>query len=148
MIQFEGQEIVHLAKGTYRWVDIKRFRCDGAPRDLLAELIAHPQYRDHYAGPPADEQGEHSLHGPYRLEAITVDSFEPTTPVEACRVLRAWTDDPALDRVYPMLDNGTVHALRATVHHEWGWVVGGLGGFHEFVVIAPPGLTLIVASDD
>ncbi|MEN4449183.1 MAG: hypothetical protein EKK51_21110 [Mycolicibacterium sp.] len=40
--------------------------------------------------------------------------------------------------------------IRATAQHDWGDIVGGDAGFHEFVVIDRTAgeLALVVASDD
>lgn len=151
-------------EGTFCWVDIKRFVIDddGSDEDLLATLIRHRQYQDHYAGQDPTQQAQHNLHGPYRLEAITPAVFEPSTPEQAREIIQSWADNPqpqpphirhrVEQRVYPLLSSGTLYRLpdlRATAQHEWGWVVG-FAGFHEFVAIdrAAATLTLIVASDD
>lgn len=154
--------MVHLDDGTYAWVSIRRFRVADVEEDdraLLDALIAHPEYRDDYAGGGADPTNE--IHGPYRLGAITPETFEVSSSDEARRVIQEWADEDepqslqTQDRlrqiVYPLL-RGTIYRLpdlRAHAEHEWGWVVG-LRGFHEFVVIdrGDRTLALVVASDD
>jgi hypothetical protein len=52
VLRFAGETMIHLERGTYQWVSIKRFEASGdlADAELLAALISHPQYHDHYAG--------------------------------------------------------------------------------------------------
>lgn len=156
--------MIHLERGTFQWVSIKRFEANGdlADAELLAALISHPQYHDHYAGGDPAEQGPHNLHGPYDLAHITSASFVPTTAATGRHVIQSWADSlcpqPAevrkelAEQVFAVLDSGSVYQLpdlRPTAQHEWGWVVGQLG-FHEFVAISQDKATLvlIVASDD
>lgn len=163
-ITFLADEMVHLDPTDSCWVSLKRFAIDSDPsdRDLLAALVEHPQYHDHYAGQPVVQQTHHSLHGPYCLDAISADSFIRADPARAEQRLRAWADDPepslpeTHDRlarlVYPELQTQPLYELPAlgpAAEHEWAGVVGG-GGFHEFIAIdrARSELTLIVASDD
>lgn len=131
----------------------------------MAALIEHEQYRDHYAGQDPADQSDHSLHGPYRLEAITPAVFRTLTAEAARRQLRTWVsswvdfedDGPEVEEklateVLPKVTGDTVLRLpdlRDSAEHEWGWVVGRTG-FHEFVIIdrAAAMLTLLVASDD
>lgn len=147
----------------YRWIDLKAFRwagqADPEPREVLASLIAHQAYRDHYASP--ESETEAPIHGKYRLEAISVDSFEDMSGPEADRILRMWVEqfghvDPGqvegnLDDAYGQVRDAKtlfhLSDLGKTAEHEWGWVLGR-AGFHEFVLVEPAGLTLLVASDD
>jgi hypothetical protein len=93
-----------------------------------------------------------TLHGPYRLDAITPGVFEPMTAQTAGDELRDWVaswvvaeeDGPQVDatlaaQVLPRLNGDTflrLPDLRETSEHDWGWVVGQTG-FHEFVIIDP-----------
>jgi hypothetical protein len=149
------------------WVDLKYFaiQTDVSDRSLLAHLIEHEQYHDHYAGQDPTEQSHHSLHGPYRLAAITPGAFEPVPAQAAAEELRGWVsswvvpeeDGPEVEatlaaEVLPKLDGESILRLpdlRVSAEHEWGWVVGQTG-FHEIVIIdrAAAMLTLLVASDD
>lgn len=56
----------------YRWLDLKYFavRSEAPDLSLLASLIRHEQYHDHYASEDPSDQTHHCVHGPYRLEAI------------------------------------------------------------------------------
>jgi hypothetical protein len=148
---------------TRRWVDIKVF---GLPVDLddrtaLASMITHVRYRDSYAS--ADFEDAKTIHGPYRLDAITPQTFTVADPAEAEGLIRTWAeyygrwydvDREAMHReVYARIHRAAViyqlPDIRANAQHDWGDVVGG-DGFHEFVVIdrAAGELALVVASDD
>lgn len=165
-VVFVSHDIVHFGRND-TWVDLKYFaiRSDVSDRLLLASLIEHEQYHDHYAGQDPTEQSHHPLHGPYRLEAITPGAFESTSTQEARDELRGWVgswvvseeDGPEVEatlalEVLPKLVGDSIIRLpdlRESAEHDWGWVVGH-AGFHELVIIdrAAALLTLLVASDD
>lgn len=165
-VTFVSHDIVHFR--PYRtWVDLKYFaiQTDVSDQSLLAHLIEHEQYRDHYAGQDPSEQSHHSLHGPYRLAAIASGVFEPVPARAAGEELGGWAcswvvpeeggsevEATLAAEVLPKLDGDSILRLpdlRETAEHEWGWVVGHTG-FHEIVIIdrAAAMLTLLVASDD
>ena len=163
-LEFVGSDLVHMDKGTFMWVSIKVFRCDPDSSDeaLLTALIAHRQYRDHYAGGDPEDQAQDDLHGPYWLAAITPTSFSPTDIRAATHEIQAWADDYRVQgdesqerlasQVFPFLAGEQIYRLedlRETAQHEWGWVVGN-AGFYEYVVIdrSNSRLSLLVASDD
>ena len=163
-LEFVDHELVHLDEGTFHWVDIKRFRIiSGAADDraLLAALVGHGQYRDHYAGQAPEEQSQDDLHGPYWVRAISAETFEISSRDEAERTIQTWADEDEpqsaptqsrlRDTVYPLL-SGAIYRLpnlRDKAEHEWGWVVGQ-DGFHEFVAVdrEKETLVILVASDD
>lgn len=165
-IAFDHERMIHLDCGTYHWVSLKAFRitADRPDADLLTALIHHPQYRDSYAYGGPDDQSSPSLHGRYRLDHISVDSFNHLSPQIAQLSLRQWADRASgtvsaavqdeLDRwVYPLLTDGALFELPSLgqdAEHDWGWVVGAVSGFHEIVAIDRLGLvmTLVVAADD
>jgi hypothetical protein len=148
---------------TRQWVDIKVFALpvDVDDRTALALMISHVRYRDSYAS--AEFQDAKTIHGPYRLNAITVDTFTVADPAEVEALIRTWAeyyvrwydaDREAMEReVYARIHRATViyqlPNIRDTAQHDWGEVVGG-DGFHEFVIIdrAAGELALMVASDD
>lgn len=165
-VAFVGHDLVRFR--PYRtWVDLKYFaiRPEASSYTVLADLIGHEQYHDHYAGQDPTDQSHHALHGPYRLEAITPAEFQLVSAQAAREELRDWAfswvvpdkDGPAVEaklvaEVLPKLEGGSIYRLRdlrETAEHEWGWVVGH-AGFYEFVIIDPAAkeLTLLVASDD
>ncbi|GAB0105907.1 hypothetical protein JMUB6875_48890 [Nocardia sp. JMUB6875] len=166
VLTFDHELTIHLDPGTYHWISVKVFRFESAQpnhEQLLSALIAHPRYRDHYATDFA-EQGTHALHGPYRLDAITADTFTPTTAEAARTLLQDWANTASgsvpvkvqreLDeRVFAWLGLGVLYRLpdlRPGAEHDWGWVVGAINGFHELVSIDHKNriLTLVVAADD
>lgn len=148
---------------TRQWLKIKVFAlpADVDDQTALALLISHVRYRDSYAG--TGDKDMVDIHGPYRLDAITADSFTVADPAEVQTLIATWAefygpwrqgDRDAMDReVYARIDAATaiygLPDMRATARHDWGEVVGG-DGFHEFVAINRTSgeLALIVASDD
>jgi len=167
VVTFVSHELV-IFRPFDTWVDLKFFeiQTEAPDHSLLARLIEDVQYHDHYAGQDPSEQSQNDLHGPYWLDAITAEVFEPVSGASAGQELREWVsswadpqdeDRPEVEAklaadVLPHLDGDSILRLpdlRQTAEHEWGWVVGN-AGFHEFVVInrAAATLTLLVASDD
>lgn len=165
-VTFVSHDMVHF--GSYfTWVNFKYFAIQPGTPDLLlvASLISSQQYHDHYAGQDPTDQTHHSLHGPYRLEAISPEVFEPISRQAAREDLQAWVsswvdhdeDGPEVEarldaEVLPKVDGDSLLRLpnlREHAEHEWGWVVGG-NGFLELVIINQDAamLTLLVASDD
>jgi hypothetical protein len=143
-IVFDHEQMVRLDKGTFHWVSLKQFRIDPTQsnRRLLDALVAHEQYRDHYAGGRAVDQNYHSLHGPYRLEYISVDTFRPVRPTVAQAVLQEWVKaasnglpSPQVQQdlnqnVYSVLDADSLLQLpnlRPDAEHDWGWYPTGRG---------------------
>jgi hypothetical protein len=149
---------------TRQWVSMKIFALpdDVDDRTALALMIAHVRYRDSYAS--AKFEDAKTIHGPYRLDAITVDTFTVADPVDVEALIRTWAaydvrwddaDREAMQReVYARIQRATViyqlPDIRGTAQHDWGGVVGSSTGFHEFVIIdrAAGELALLVASDD
>ncbi|WP_327141321.1 hypothetical protein [Nocardia sp. NBC_01327] len=163
-LTFDTGRLVLLDRGTYRWVSLKRFRIDSARpvSELLSALVAHPSYRDHFAS-AFETQGIHTLHGPYRVECITADTFRSINSSSARTLLQDWAGNAGVPvsrevqaeldtQVFPLLEAPELFQLpdlRPDAQHDWGWVVG-VDGFHELVAIdqADRVLTLIVAADD
>lgn len=157
---------------TRQWVSIKVFTlpADVGDQTALALMIAHIRYRDSYASSIFEDAK--TIHGPYRLSAITPETFTVVNAADvdtairnwAEHVIRDWDGDfaswpkaqrEAMDRqIYPRIQRATViyrlPDIRATAQHDWGDVVGSEAGFHEFVVIDRTAceLALVVASDD
>ena len=141
---------VFLRDGTYRWLIVKRFTATGHatidPSELLATLIAHPAYRDHFASP--DSETEAPIHGPYRLDAVTVDEFERVTPAKAEAIMRDWLDqfgavastqvDGDLESLLNIIRRSSLGYylpdLGKTAQHDWGWIVNH---FHDIVAVGP-----------
>lgn len=152
------------------WVQLVHF--GDVPEDhprALAALIASPGYAHDFASPFSEDPQrlDPPVHGRWRLDAISVDSFKATSYEIAEAGIREWANEqdwmdpsfrqpPEVDRrlaaVYDLLRKGSVYQLinpDPRDMHEYGEVTGTLG-FHEFVVVdhANRELHLIVASDD
>ena len=150
----------------FRWIDARRFIVCGPSDDdtILAALISDVRYDGSYAEPTQTEpEPPNGIHGPYRLDVITAASFVAISrsaaiaapdewafqfselPESFTEKYRKFIDDllPSSHRFCRLPD------LRATAHHDRGWVVG-TNGFIEIVSISPSSsaLTLLVASDD
>lgn len=146
----------------FRWVDLKRFRLPpvaASDERLVNALIRHDQFRDDYAGGGVDPGGVR--HGPYWLDRVTGDAYEPVDERTAIDELHVWarqygdlppTLDATLERdVYPPVRAATsryrLKALGEDAHHDWGFVHDE---FHELVVIDrdSTSMALLVAADD
>jgi len=57
----------------------QRFTWDGTGDDtaVIAALIGHWRYRDHYTSPDSQEEDAGDIHGPYLVAAITPTEFVP-----------------------------------------------------------------------
>ncbi len=155
-----GHTFVNFSNGTYRWVDITRFRLPDNTSDdraALAALIEHELYGSDHAG--GDPGADPVRHGPYWRDRITPDGFDLIDAGAAESLLYAWSrreEEPpeavraglerevyqplrAADRVYRLRDLGE------GAQHDWGWV---LWEFEELVLIGPTDLTLVVAAID
>jgi hypothetical protein len=159
--------LVHLEERSYSWCMLLRFAFDGQPpaAELISWLLAHPRYQD---GCWSRWTAPEGIHGPYRLEALSVQGFEPCSAAAAVHILNDWpasnlcpwvSSEMLLSQeivaawVSPLLIRAD-EIYRLTVpregnEHDAGWVVG-FGGFHEFIAIDRRNaeLTLIIGSDD
>jgi hypothetical protein len=161
-----GRVTLLFGDGAYDWIDVKRYGVMPPEVDTqtaLGLLLLDASYRDHYAAPSDYDQGEHSLHGPYRVEAIAPADFEEASVDHVRAALHDFArryseDDEATERlrkVAEQIDPLLVGASRAVrlrelgeaALHDWGWV---LDDFIEFVVINDDEaeLLLIVAGED
>ncbi len=141
-------QITHLDRGTYQWIDIKTFGIGDGFNDitLIKNTLDQPAYADDYQGSPFEEQSG-GVHGPYRLHGIEAAAFTPVSVNEARSLLQAWADQSAVpsdltqaalaSSAYALLEvaDNTYRfpLLRDDSCHEWGWVVGNLGfpGVHR-----------------
>jgi hypothetical protein len=155
-----------LGDGYHDWIDVKHFalRPSTCPAgDALAGLLAHVRFRDTYAAKDSHEDNSVSIHGPFELASIGVESYESISSDAARETLRSFVTlygAPAVhtDRLATM-DAATARTLDAAdeifrvrdlgeaAHHEWGWVVRD---FTELVAIdrTEGRLSLIVAAQD
>jgi hypothetical protein len=162
--QLVYQGSVEILLPAYQWFDIKLFTLPDEPADdrkALGLLLRHVRYRDSYASSVFEDSV--SIHGPYCLDAITVDSFVAVDAASVEATLRAWAEQvmpvPDIERGQAERElYSRVHAATSRYRlvvgpealHDWGDVVGGITGFHEFVLIDRRAgtLALVVASDD
>ncbi len=161
---------MHLADSTYSFCNLLRFEFDGQPSaaELIDAVLRHPRYHDMFISPwtgPAK-----GVHGPYRLETLTVEGFRPCSASEALQVLHDWMADPEVDATFiaeiresheivaawtSPLVIGADEIYRLVVpregnEHECGWISGMGFGFHELITIdrRTNVLHVIVATDD
>jgi hypothetical protein len=110
------------------------------------------------------------VHGPYRLETLTVEGFQRCTASQALQVLHDWMADPDVNPTFitEMLESQEIVAAwtsplilgadeifrlavpRAGNEHDCGWISGMAFGFHELITIDRRNnvLRVIVATDD
>ncbi|TDP96266.1 hypothetical protein EV186_104250 [Labedaea rhizosphaerae] len=164
MLDDQGGQLINFANSTFQWINIKLFGSAGelpADRDVLARVLADPRYRDSYAG--GGEADAAPIHGPFRLDAITVDSFEPADAATEIATLGEWAQRyaPLPEAVAEQVETEVYQRIRAATaryrlrnlgedqFHEWGFAIDN-NGFHELVLIDRPcrSVALVVASDD
>ncbi|MCW8384387.1 hypothetical protein [Streptomyces justiciae] len=145
----------------YRWVDVKRFRLAADPpadRDLLAALIAQPEFRDLYDG---SEIWQDLRHGRWWADRIGPEAYVPVDAEGANGIVRNWAG--GLGPVPAELDarlGETVYepARRASSRYVLGELPEDARHdyaqvhieFHELVLVdrALGVLSLVVAADD
>jgi hypothetical protein len=137
----------------------------GNDRDVIMGLLADPWYHHDYHGFPvnAPDPRTQALHGPYRLDAITVDNFVKRSRTDALESLDRWLEEngstaettrdfrTAIDLLLPTDFNlYELPDLGPTSQHEYGSTLGADSGFVEFVAVAPDftAVTVLVATDD
>lgn len=145
----------------YRWVHAKLFRLTSEAlddRDVLAALIAHPQFRDTYDGAGVQDWPRH---GQWWVDRITPDAYEPVVADTAVDVVHSWAhqhgDVPESlasrlrEEIYTPIRNATSRYLLGQLpedaFHDYGPIHID---FYELVLINRPAatLTLVVAADD
>lgn len=162
LLVYQGEVFINF-RTSRQWVVVKLFTLppDADDQEVLALLIRHVRYRDSYAS--REFKDAKTIHGPYRLNAITPEVFSSASGVDAEALIRTWAeytvpltadDRASMEReVYPRIHNATslyqLPDMRDTALHEWGSSVGS-DGFHEFVLIDrhAASVGLLVASDD
>jgi len=93
-LEWKDTSLLHLGPGWYQWIDVRRLSTTwaGTDAELLDALLVHPTYRDLHLGPGDDRSP--AVHGPYRLECITADSFTAIPAADALSLV----SDPATTR--------------------------------------------------
>lgn len=147
-LDYTGHTFIPFDDRSYRWFSVKRFTWDGTGDDhsVLAGLIGHWRYRDHYAAPVSHEQDAGNIHGPYWLAAITPAEFESVDPTGAAAVVREFCglyDAPPRPEVREQVEAVVLSPLAGSACyrlrdlpdavHEWGSV---LLEFREMVAIS------------
>ena len=151
----------------YYWIDGLVYSATGyeTNRDVIRALIAEPWYHHNYFSPrrKKPDAKTQTIHGPYRLDAMSADSFVPCTGVDALARLHLWLDENRstpqmisdfellMDKLLPegwnlfeLLDLGE------SAQHETGSISGADTGFIEFLAISADmsSVNVLVASDD
>ncbi|MDQ0846979.1 hypothetical protein QFZ68_006659 [Streptomyces sp. V1I6] len=145
----------------YRWVHIKRFHLpDDSPtdQDLLAALIAHPEFKDTYDGAGIRLEPRH---GQWWSDRITPGTYMAVDESSATGTVHTWATGgvplpPDLDArlreaVYIPIRQATsryaLGDLPEDAHHDYGPIHIE---FHELVLIdrRVGTLALVVAADD
>lgn len=84
--------IVFIKDGSYRWIHVKRFRSPAGPwstsAEALGKLLASPGYWDTYTS--SLHEVSPGVHGPYRLDALSPNLFEPVDAAAADSHLERW----------------------------------------------------------
>ncbi len=144
------ESMVLIRDGSWRWVAVKQFRLPtGSPQsatDALNTLLSNPSYRDNYLG----GGGIHPhMHGPYRLEAISIESFRTCDGTTATTTIEDWLHEDghvseehiegSLADVYRLIEEADTWPhladLGETAYHDFGFILDK--PFIEFVLIGP-----------
>jgi hypothetical protein len=101
-------------------------------------------------------RNDRPIHGPYRLDAITVQAFDIVNAATAKRLFTTWIDQIGasperpddLRQLWSSFDAAShvfrLRKLTSDSKHEWGWGAG-MTGFHGFVLMSPaPQVALVV----
>lgn len=162
-IEFLGSEILFLYDGSYRWLRLHRFGCDPDASDgaLLQALLQHVRYQDMYIQSEDTWTPSGDRHGPYWLDRLSVECFEPVDVAEAKTSLHRWAEayDGREGRGFEtIMQSGRriierasstwrLRDLRESAQHDLGSI---LDEYLEMVAVERPDerLTLMVASAD
>lgn len=162
LIDFRHHSFIAPSHHGYRWIDVKRFHTRVEPPadgGLLRALIGDDQFADGYVGGGADPAS--GAHGPYRVDHITADAYEPVDVTAAVGEIDRWArqfgdlprtlTDVLEEQVYTPIRQATsryrLNELGPDALHDWA---GIHTEFHELVVMDSDTntLVLIVAADD
>jgi hypothetical protein len=94
-LAYAGRDFINFQDRSYRWVDIKHFRLPpgASEQDALGLLLADVHYRDHYTSADSHEKLTANLHGPYWLDLITPEAFEPVDEHAALKTIADFATD-------------------------------------------------------
>jgi hypothetical protein len=136
--EYTGHTLILFDDHSYRWFSVKRFVWDGACDDstVLAALIGHWRYRDHYAARDSHEQDAGNIHGPYWAAAITPAEFVNVGPAGAAAVVEEFCglyDAPPRPEVREQIEAAVLSQFAGAACyqlrdlpdaiHEWGSVL-------------------------
>jgi len=161
-IRFRTQELHFVSADGSCWFDIRHFDIDTERTDLelIESLTSVAEYRQDYVGPFDLNEKARPVHGPYWIERVESETFQPINADDAERLFQEWLDDPESDLtpdfeplrsvVVPLLSSGTLYLLPELGEesmHEIGHI---LDAFTEVLAISRPQATLsvIVLSGD
>lgn len=88
-LEYAGHTLILFDDHSYRWFGVKRFAWDGTGDDtaVLAAIVGHWRYRDHYAARDSHEEDAGNIHGPYGVAAITPAEFVPVGAARAAALV-------------------------------------------------------------
>lgn len=127
-LEYLGGETIPLGDGTYRWVQLKRFRSrvtePSTSQEVIVSLLAHPAYRDdlkHFDDGSVSSlrTAADPIHGPYPLSVLSPTSFEEITPARAVKILgewiqhgrSGWLDGHGNPKPMPPIQDGVANAI-------------------------------------
>lgn len=177
-LEYLGGNTILLRDGTYRWIQLKRFRLEAAgpsgSQDLLATLLAHPAYRDDLAH--FDDGLVSSLsvaadpiHGPYPLSTLSPSSFEEIAAPRAVQILDEWVEEgrsgwndgegnpkdmpPMQDDVVDVITERVIRqineaSIRFYLREQPQRGIVGKHEFHEFILVGPSAEVTLVIAAD
>jgi hypothetical protein len=154
--------MVAIRDGSWRWIVVKQFRFPAgssqSSTDAVNTLLSHPSYWDNYLG--GGYITPH-VHGPYRLENLSIDSFRHCDASTAMTTIEDWLHEDghlseeqiegSLSDVYQLITEADtclrLDDLDEDAYHDYGFVLDK--PFIELVVVGPEDrVALIVASGD
>ncbi|MEU3015177.1 hypothetical protein [Nocardia asteroides] len=83
----------HLVDYARRWIHINPFELtapDATDAEIIAAVMNSAPYRDGYIGSGPDPNG--TIHGPFRIECLTVTDYEPMESAAAVALFDRWLD--------------------------------------------------------
>jgi hypothetical protein len=161
LLNFADYEFPAGGGSRRQWVDIKRFLITTSvdDRELLGSLLATEQFRDSYLGAGVEPAGV--VHGPYRRDRLSPDSYNRASPDLIVDLVTAWVNNcgavpptlwEAVDRAVfaPVREAHDLFLLRQldpSAIADYGFIHTE---FHEIVTVDRDEhlLRLIVVADD
>ncbi|MGW5440642.1 hypothetical protein [Nocardia asteroides] len=152
----------HLVDYARRWIHITPFDLaipDATDAEIIAAVMNSVLYRDGYIGSGTDPNG--TIHGPFRIECMTVTDYEPMDSAAAVALFDRWVDiDTDASTEFTTLLREVVHRRLRTANSVY--FLRDLGDdalcdhgrihneFNEFLTVdrTTREVALILASDD